>query len=155
MKLWNVVIVTLSLFILNCDTNNITSSNESEYLARGDDLAQIQPSPPSGTQFGTGNSTWTSSGEEYLKDEYWTKNIYSNLYKVNVFELVSVTYDNPEYIHVNYPVNVTYKHVTLGWISLSSSGYITTEHLKTDTDGSCTIESEENTNFGGVSGNET
>ncbi|MBT3760855.1 MAG: hypothetical protein HOF86_12845 [Candidatus Marinimicrobia bacterium] len=153
MKLWNVVIVTLSLFILNCDTNNITSSNESEYLARGDDLAQIQPSPPSGTQFGTGNSTWTSSGEEYLKDEYWTKNIYSNLYKVNVFELVSVTYDNPEYIHVNNPVNVTYKHVNLGWISLPRSGYIQTDSIKTGSIGSCTIESDADTKFDDGSGN--
>ena len=90
---------------------------------------------------------------EYLKDEYWTKNIYSNLYKVNVFELVSVTYDNPEYIHVNNPVNVTYKHVNLGWISLPRSGYIQTDSIKTGSIGSCTIESDADTKFDDGSGN--
>ena len=78
MKLWNVIIVTISLFILNCDNNNIISSQESDsngYLARGDDLAQIEASPPSGTSYGTGNSTWTASGREYPQDEYWVNNI--------------------------------------------------------------------------------
>jgi hypothetical protein len=155
-KLWNVVIIGLSLIILNCDTSNIISSNycnSNGYLARGDDLAQIEPSPPSGTQYGTGNSTWTSSGSEYLQDEYWVKNIYSSTFKIAVFELVSITYDSPEYIHVNNPVNVTYLHVTMGWISLTSSGYITTESLKVNTGGSCTVAGEDEIEIGGLPGN--
>lgn len=151
------MVIGISLFILNCDTDNIISNNDSgpngSYLTRGDNLAQIESSPPSGTRYGTGNRSIAATGGEYLQNEYWVDNIYSSNYKIDVFDKVLVFYVTPEYIYVNYPVNVTYKHVTSGWISLSSSGYITTDSLKTDTSGSCTIETNEVSNLGGNPGN--
>ena len=148
----------LALIINSCTQSPTTpeqsSSQEFETLAKNsDDRAQIETSPPSGTQYGTGNSTWTASGDEYLQDGYWIKNIYSNEYEIDVFESTLITLDSRATFGVTNPSGVTYKHYLYGWISLTSSGFITTDSLKTNSVGSCSIGTEDELGVGGVGGN--
>ncbi len=139
-----VTLSTLALIFSVC-TNSPTnpdqfqSSNQLMLYRGGDDLAQIESYPPTGTQYGTGNSTWTASGDEYLQDGYWVKNIYSNEYEIDVFESTLITLENRSTFSVTNPTGVKYKHRIYGWISLTSSGFITTDSLKTSSVGCCTI----------------
>lgn len=151
-------ITLLALIITSCTHSPTSSENQSsdELLTLNkdpEDRAQIESNPPMGTQYGTGNSTWTASGDEYLQADYWIRNNYSNEYEIDVFDSTLITLDSRATFGVTNPSNVKYKHITMGWISLTSSGNITTDSLRTGASGSCTIDTEEDLDVGGLGGN--
>ncbi|NQU67541.1 MAG: hypothetical protein HQ510_06330 [Candidatus Marinimicrobia bacterium] len=155
-KLIALTTVITSLFLISCNSNPSQpdySSSTIPSLARGgDDKAQIESNPPYGTLYGSGNRSITSQGDEYLKDEYWVKNDASNDYEIEVFESTGITLSVTT-IYVDSPSGVTYKHQTLGWQSLSSSGYITTDSLKVNSTGGCYISTEAEIDISDLGGN--
>jgi len=125
------------------------------HLHRGaEEIAQIEASPPSGTQYGTGNSTWTASGSEYLEDDYWVRNTQDKDFGVDIFGSVCAHYEDTTTINISSPIGVTYRHVTEGWKSLTSAASVTTDSVRTDSTGSCSIEGSDevfiNNNDGNV-----